>query len=152
MFNSSVLLFIKVGMTEIASKNLVTFFSVAFGFYMTSIAILYKSSYAKSLYKQIDDREQQRGIHKLKKYLLASGRCSIVSIGSIILFTLFSTKNDAGVLEIGLQSLSAFFMNFSIDLNLLLASFTFGVSAVNVFFMILLFNTILDGMVEEARK
>lgn len=143
---------LNAGMTETVSKNLVTFFSVVFGFYMTSIAILYNSSYTKKLYKQIDDKEQKRGIHKLRDYLLASGYCSVSSIVSIIIFTLIASKSSSGNLKSRFHSLSIPLVNFSVDLDLLLTSIIFGIAAVNVFFILLLLNTILDGMTEQSKK
>ena len=64
-------------MTDATAQNLVTFFSVVFGFYMTSIAILYNAAYTKSLHKKIDEKAQKRGTHFLKSYLLISGYWSI---------------------------------------------------------------------------
>ena len=138
-------------MTEGVSRNLVTFFSVVFGFYMTSIAILVKTKYTKILYNQIDEKAGERGIHKLKNYLLIAGRCSIFSIVLIIVFTLLAHKNSLGNFEIELHPLSIPFVDFSVNLDLAIRSFIFGISAVNVFFMLLIFHTILDGMVEESK-
>lgn len=122
--------FFEAQMSDTIAQNLVTFFSVVFGFYMTSIAILYNASYTKSLHKQIDKKEQKRGTHILKSYLLTSGYWSIFSISSIIFFTTFPTQ---GVL------------------NLILSSFLFGITFLNIFFMLLLMHTIIDGMLEEAK-
>lgn len=139
-------------MTATTSQSLVTFFSVIFGFYMTSIAILYNADYTKSLHKKIDENLQRRGTHILKSYLLASGYCSIFSIVYIIIFTIFATKNNAGILYVKINPLTLSFIDKIIDINLLLSSVLFGISALNIFYMLLLMNTIIDGLIEESKK
>jgi hypothetical protein len=143
--------FSEVQMTDATAQNLVTFFSVVFGFYMTSIAILYNASYTKSLHKQIDEKTQRRGTHILKSYLLTSGYWSIFSITSIILFTTFATKDTGGILSTEIAPLFLPFIDKALDTNLLLSSVLFGVAVRNIFYMLLLMNTIIDGMIEEAK-
>lgn len=139
-------------MTATTSQSLVTFFSVVFGFYMTSIAILYNAAYTKSLHKKIDGKLQKRGTHILKSYLLTSGYWSIFSIVSIVTFTVFATKNNAGILYVKITPLTLPFIDKIVDINLLLSSVLFGISALNIFYMLLLMNTIIDGLVEEAKE
>ena len=139
-------------MTDTTSQSLVTFFSVVFGFYMTSIAILYNAAYTKSLHKKIDEKLKKRGTHILKSYLLTSGYWSIFSIVSIVTFTVFATKNNAGILYVKITSLTLPFIDKIIDINLLLSSVLFGISALNIFYMLLLMNTIIDGLIEESKK
>lgn len=138
-------------MTDATAQSLVTFFSVVFGFYMTSISILYNASYTKSLHRQIDEKAQKRGTHILKSYLLTSGYWSIFSITSIILFTAFATDSD-GILSTQIAPLFLPFIDKVLDMNLLLSSALFGVAVRNIFYMLLLMNTIIDGMIEEAKK
>ena len=142
----------KAQMTDTTAQSLVTFFSVVFGFYMTSIAILYNADYTKDLHKKIDEKTQKRGTHTLKSYLTASGYCSILSILSIIIFTTFVTKNSEGILYTKNSSISLILIEESIDINLVLSSILFGISALNIFYMLLLLHTIIDGMIEEAKK
>jgi len=142
----------KAQMTDATAQNLVVFFSVVFGFYMTSIGILYNASYTKNLHKQIDKKAQKRGTHILKSYLLISGYWSIFSITSIILFTTFATKSSAGVLSAEIAPFIVPFLNKVVDLSLLLSSGLFGVAVLNIFYMLLLMHTIIDGMIEEAKK
>ena len=139
-------------MTDTTAQILVTFFSVVFGFYMTSIGILYKTAYIKSLHQKIDQKLQKRGTHILKSYLLTSGKWSVFSIVSIVTFTTFATKNNAGILYVKINSQTLAFINEIIDINLLFSSILFGISALNIFYMLLLMNTIIDGLVEEAKK
>lgn len=132
--------------TETASQNLVTFFSVVFGFYMTCIAILYSASYTKKLYKELDPNDKtKRKIDTLKRYFLTSGYWSILSITAIIIYTLFSKKVD-GSLSFGFESIS------NLNVNLLINGIILGISAVNIFYMLLLLHTILDGIIEEAKN
>ena len=119
---------------------------------MTSIAILYNAAYTKSLHKKIDEKLQKRGTHILKSYLLTSGYWSIFSIVSIIIFTVFATKKNAGILYVKITPLTLPFIDTIIDINLLLSSVLFGISALNIFYMLLLMNTIIDGLIEESKK
>lgn len=139
-------------MTDTTAQNLVTFFSVVFGFYMTSVAILYNASYTKSLHKQIDEKAQKRGTHILKSYLLISGYWSIFSIASIIVFTTFADKSSTGIISTKITPLSFPLTDKMLDYNLLLSSVLFGMAVLNVFYMLLLMHTIIDGMLEEAKK
>lgn len=141
--------FFDAKITEALSQNLITFFSIVFGFYMTSIAIIFNSSYAKHLYSKINDKGDKREIHILKDYFLVSGYWSLLSINLILLFMIFGEKSN-DVLTLALQNFSLF--GRTIESNLLINAFIFGISAVNIFFMTLIFNTILSGMVQESRN
>ena len=138
-----------VKITEAISQNMVTFFSVVFGFYMTSLAILYSTQYAKKLHKEIDPKNSnQRKIHTLKNYFYISGAWSIFSIISIICYML-KAKADNGILAIGLNPI--IFFKAEINTELVISSLVLAISAVNIYLMFLLLKTILDGMIEEAR-
>ncbi|MGI9256687.1 MAG: hypothetical protein ACR2PY_07110 [Salinispira sp.] len=139
-------------MTDLTAENLVTFFSVVFGFYMTSIAILYNSSYIKILHNKIDKKAQKRGTYILKDYLLISGYWSIFSIITIILFTTFATKSNTGVFSTNIIPFMLPILNMEINLNLLLSSSLFGIAALNIYYMLLLIHTIIDGLIEEAKR
>ena len=144
--------FFEAQMTDATAQNLVTFFSVVFGFYVTSIAILYTASYTKNLHKQIDEKAQKRGTHILKSYLLISGYWSIFSITSIIIFTICAAKDAGGALSTQIAPLALPFTDKPLNLNLLFSSVLFGIAVLNIFYMLLLMHTIIDGMIEEARK
>lgn len=142
--------FFEAQMTDATAQGLVTFFSVVFGLYMTSIAILYNTSFTKSLHKQIDEKIQKRGTHILKSYLLIIGYWSIFSITSIIIFTTCATRNDGGILSTRIGPFSLPVIDKALDLNLLLSSGLFGIAVLNIFYMLLLMNTIIDGMIVSA--
>ncbi|AGF74808.1 hypothetical protein BAnh1_09350 [Bartonella australis AUST/NH1] len=142
---------LKAQMTDITVQTLMMFFFTTLIFYMISIAILYNSSYLKSVHKYVDKKLQKRGTYILKSYLLTSGRLSIFSITSIILFTAFATKDTSGVLNTKIPPLTVPLTNTALDLNLLLSSGLFGSAVLNIFYMLLLMNAIINGMVEEAK-
>lgn len=139
-------------MTDATAQNFVTFFSIVFGFYMTAIAILYNASYTKSLHKQIDEKAKKRGTHILKSYQLIIGHWSIFSITLIILFTTVASKSSTGVLSTQIEPIGLPFISKEVNLNFLLSSCLFGVAALNIYYMLLLMHTIIDGMIEEAKK
>lgn len=141
----------KLQMTDDTAQNLVTFFSVVFGFYMTSIAILYNASFTKRLHTQIDNKEQKRGTHILKSYLLIIGYWLILSICLIIFFTTLADKNNEGILNIRLNTFSLPWTHVKIDASLLVTSGLFGIAVLNIFYMLLLMHIIVDGMIEEAK-
>jgi len=138
--------FTKSSISDLVVQNLVTFFSIVFGFYVTAIAILTTSTYIKTLHEIISEKEQKRGTHILRSYLKTSGYLLIISIISIIAFSIFATKNTGGMLNISLP------LFWGIDCGLILSSCLFGISAVNVYFMILIFNLIIDNLVEVAKN
>lgn len=64
-----ILFFIDISITESLMQNFITFLSITFGFYMTSLSVLYNSKYIKKLYEEIDPKKPtQRKIHTLKNY------------------------------------------------------------------------------------
>ena len=139
-------------MTSTTAQGLITFFSVVFGFYITSISILYNAAFTKALHKQVDKKQQKRGTHILKSYLLVSGYWAILSVTSIILFTTFATEETGGALHTKFVLLAVPFSDESLNLTPLLSSGLFGISALNIFYMLLLMRTIIYGMLEEAKK
>ncbi len=138
--------FFDARITDITAQSLVVFFSIVFGFYMTSITVLYGSSYTKYLHKRIDEEAKKRGTHILKSYLLISSYWLIFSISFVIFYTTIAFTSKVGVLVTTLRDFAG------ISLDQLLISALFGVSAVNILFILLLLQTIIDAMVEEARE
>ncbi len=127
---------IDVSISESLMQNFITFLSITFGFYMTSLSVLYDSKYIKKLYDEIDPKKPtQRKIHTLKSYFKASAYWSLFSIGLLMIYSL-ATKVESNILV-----LSTFFES-------LLVFIVF----VNFVFMFLLFNVFINGLVEEAAK
>jgi len=127
---------IDVSISESLMQNFITFLSITFGFYMTSLSVLYNSKYIKKLYDEIDSKKStQRKIHTLKSYFKASAYWSLFSIALLMIYSL-TAKVESNILV-----LSTFFES-------LLVFIVF----VNFVFMFLLFNVFINGLVEEASK
>jgi hypothetical protein len=128
---------------------LVTFFSISFGFFTTALAIIYNSALLKELHKKITTDGKKREIHVLSSYLKQSAYWSIGSIISIIIYMMFSIKvSDLLVLHTG--NFTA--LGYTIDMDKLFSSALFGVSSVNIFLMTLVFNSLLYGMLIQAKS
>jgi len=131
-----ILFFIDISITESLMQNFITFLSITFGFYMTSLSVLYNSKYIKKLYDEIDPKKPtQRKIHTLKNYFRDSAYWSLFSIGLLIIYSLMAkVENNTLVLN-------NFFEN-------LLVSIVF----VNFIFMFLLFKVFINGLIDESAK
>jgi len=155
LFFLSIIVFytLNVSLSEATIQCLVTFFSIVFGFYITSIAILYNASYSKSLYNDRKyDKDGKTGLHILKSYFVTCGYWAVFSIIVTISYLLFSNVNQEGKIFIHLDHLDIPYTSISIDLSLLAASGVIAISIVNVFFMFLLLKAILNGMIAEAQN
>ena len=136
-------------LTEALAQNLVTFFSISFGFFTTSIAIIYNSALLKDLHEKITPDGSRREIHVLSSYLKQSAYWSIGSVISIIVYMMFSTNtNDSLLSGVG----SHIVKGYTINLDTLLSSVLFGISSVNIFLMVLVFNSLLYGMAIQAKN
>lgn len=128
--------FIDVSISESLMQNFITFLSITFGFYMTSLSVLYNSKYIKKLHDEIDPQKPtQRKIHTLKNYFKNSAYWSLFSIGLLMSYSLI-TKVE----------------NSTLVLNAFLESLLVAVVFVNFVFMFLLFRVFINGLVEESSK
>ena len=126
-------LFVDVSISESLMQNFITFLSITFGFYMTSLSVLYNSKYIKRLYDEIDPKiPTQRKIHTLKNYFNNSAYWSLFSIGLLIVYSLLTVVN---------QNI--------LTLNLFFESVLVSVVFVNFVFMFLLFKIFTNGLIEE---
>ena len=109
--------------------SLITFYSIVLGFYMTSIAMIYGSNYAKSLSK-IEDKKKtgQTLLHTLRKYFKSSFHFLIWSI---------------------LISLASLLIHSS---NQTLCSFVLALLTTNIFLLILFFKILTIGLIEETKN
>lgn len=128
----------RVRMTESMAQSFLTFLCLVFGFYLACVAILYGSRYAKRLHGTIDERGGMRGTHRLGVYLRVSG---CVCLGAIVMLLGFVTIESRG------KGVSE-----GLDWGLCVSSCIFGLIVLTVFYMLLLLNTILDGLIEEAKS
>ncbi|MDY0403188.1 MAG: hypothetical protein RBQ76_07105 [Sulfurovum sp.] len=132
----TIFFFIDVTISESLMQNFITFLSITFGFYMTSLSVLYNSKYIKKLYDEIDPKKPtQRKIHTLKTYFKNSAYWSLFSIGLLMIYSLI-TKIENNVL----------------DLNAFFESILVSVVFINFIFMILLFKVFINGLIEESTK
>ncbi len=127
---------VKISISESLMQNFITFLSITFGFYMTSLSVLYNSKYIKKLYLEIDKiKPTQRKIHTLKIYFTNSAFWSLFSIFISMIYSLVA-KVDNNILII-----NQFFENI-----LIVVIFT------NFIFIFLLFKIFINGLIEEGKN
>lgn len=144
-------IFLPIKISEALTQNLITFFSITFGFYMTSLSVLYGSSLIQKLYDEIDPNiKTQTKLHTLKYYFVISSNWALLSIGLLILFSLLAYKDNEGFLFLALQELNIAKVNLNIDL--LLKSFIVSISTLNFLFIFLLMKIFFNGLFEEAKN
>lgn len=125
---------VDVHISESMIQNFITFLSIIFGFYMTSLSVLYNSKYIKKLYDEIDsNRRTQRKIHTLKAYFSNSAYWSLGSIAYIMACSLFISANDS-----------------VLQFNRFVEALMIAIIFLNFIFMILLFKVLLNGLVHES--
>lgn len=126
----------KVVLTEPIVSNIITFLSITFGFYMTSLSVLYSSKYLEQLYSTIDKKKpNQRKVHTLTSYFKYSAYWNIFSIFLLIVLSLIFG-----------------FQKEILDVNRLITSFIIAVVLVNFVFLFLLFQVFVNGLIEEAKS
>lgn len=131
-----ILFLIDISISESLMQNFITFLSITFGFYMTSLSILYNSKYIKRLYDEIDPKKPtQRKIHTLKSYFNSSAYWSLFSIGMLMIYSLL-TNVQSNILI----------------LNSFYESILVSVVFVNFIFIFLLFKVFVNGLIEEAKN
>lgn len=125
---------INIKLSESVIQNFITFISITFGFYMTSLSVLYNSRYIKRLYEEIDPQQPtQRKIHTLKAYFKYSAYWSLFSIA----FTLFC-------------SMISSVENNVLQLSAVIEGLLVAILAINLIFTTFLFKVFMNGLIEEA--
>lgn len=128
--------FIDVSISESLMQNFITFLSITFGFYMTSLSVLYNSKYIKKLYDEIDPKKPtQRKIHTLKNYFKNSAYWSLFSIGLLMTYSLIARME-----------------NNALSLNIFFESLLVSIIFVNFIFLFLLFKVFINGLINESAK
>ena len=141
---------LNAAITNTVSQNLVTFFSIVFGFNMTCIAIIHGTKYSKKIYKEIDPiNKNQRYIHRISKYFILDGYWSILSASAVIVYSAISRSDDNDVLLLGIGMLQI--LTISLDINLLITSLIFGISSVNVMITLFLLHETINSIIHEAK-
>lgn len=87
--------YFKIKTNQVFITNLIIFYSIMLGFYMTSMAMICGSNYAKSLSK-IEDKKKtgQTLLHTLRQYFTCSFYILICSIIKILLASLLMPLNN----------------------------------------------------------
>ncbi len=155
-FISSFSLFLNVDvcLTESLAGNFVTIFSILLGFYMTSLSVLYGSSYTKRLYKTVDVKiDTQTLLHTLCSYFKYSVSISFISLILVVIIQAISNANNVGVLEIILSPYSINICGLVVNINVasLLNSLLFSIIIVSFYLAARLFAILIVGFVEESK-
>ncbi|ECO3391287.1 MULTISPECIES: hypothetical protein [Campylobacter] len=114
-------------------SNAITFVSICFGFYLTTLSILFSSRYIKLLNNEDSKKKTQRQIHTLKEYFRLAIYCALITIVFcfLILITLkLENKN----------------------ITFILFSFFLGFFAENFIFIFLLLKVFLNALVIQAKN
>lgn len=142
--------FLPVKINESLTENLITFFSITFGFYMTSLSVLYSSSFIQKLYDKIDPQiKTQTKLHTLKSYFSISTYWSLFSIVLLILFSLFASKDINSMLSLNIGKLNI--LDFWVNIDSCIESIIVSTAALNIYFLVLLLKIFLNGLLEEGK-
>ena len=124
--------YLDIKIKPMAAMSLVTFFSVVYGFYITSTSIMFGSRYSKWKYEDIDEKNNIRRIYRVRNYLYWFGYSSIISIILLVVFVLL--KIDI----------------IPSDFDIFIHPFLLGFSTLNVYYMRLMLILIIEAMIKEA--
>ena len=114
-------------------SNVITFISICFGFYLTSLSILFSSKILKELNTEDPYKPTQRHIHTLKAYFKLAIYCSLLTIAlSFVLFIISSFIEKVIVV-------------------LILCSLFLAIFVENFIFIYLLLRVFLNAFVFQAR-
>lgn len=114
-------------------SNVITFVSICFGFYLTSISILFSSKFIKELNVEDKHKPDQRSIHTLKAYFKLAILYALITVAfSFLLLFIVSFASK--------YYISVFFSLF------------FAVFLENFYFIYLLLKVFLNALVFQARS
>lgn len=131
--------------TEPSASGLLTVFAIITGFYITSVTIIIGSASVTRLYREVDQKiPGQTKLQTYNKYFL---NCFYWSILSILLMVLFLSKpqqwTGAEINLIYLESIP--------NIETFLHSLLFSISFVNIYWSIVMFQTLMAIMLYEGR-
>lgn len=130
--------------------NLITFFSIVFGFYLTGLSILFGSNYSKRLRQEEDSRKKtQTKLHTLKAYFNFSSFASLSSIVLLLITSLMGMTVDS---KHKAFSECMPIWKISVCWDQLFLSLALGLAAINIMFMYLLFQVFFNGFLEEGGR
>lgn len=128
--------FLPVEITESLMQNFITFLSITFGFYMTSLSVLYSSKFIKKLHSEVDNKiKTQTKLHTLTAYFRNSAIWSIISIIVLFIYSLFFKAVD----------------NY-IQIDPIFEALLISILSINFLYLFLLLKVFLNGLMEEANE
>lgn len=128
--------FLPVEITESLMQNFITFLSITFGFYMTSLSVLYSSKFIKKLHSEVDNKiKTQTKLHTLTAYFRNSAIWSIISIIVLFIYSLFFKAVD----------------NY-IQIDPIFEALLISILSINFLYLFLLLKVFLNGLMEEVNE
>ena len=122
-------------------NNLITFFSIIFGFYLTASSVLYGSKFSLRLSNEEDKLiNTQTKLHTLKKYFHFSSIVSIISTTMLVIIGMLNWTIDS---KIDSKESNNIFSEIFV-------SFCLGLSAVNIVLIFILLKIFFNAFVEEV--
>jgi len=143
----------EIRLYDYTTQNLITFFSIAFGCYITSISVMYNARVTQMLYLTIDkDNPTRTLLHTVKNYFYYSSIYSIFSILSIIAYSIYSTKDEKGLLTFTTKSINVDILGemHTFSINNMLSNLVLSISVVNILLLFLLMKVFLSGLLYQA--
>lgn len=133
-----------------AVSNLITFFSIVFGFCFTAFSSLYGSGFSRRLYEEEDPSlNSQTKLHTLKSYFKISSLVFLSSTLLLILISLFGSKDcleecqNIGKWCVLIKEQEYCFIS-------LLSAAAVSLSVVSILFIYFLLKIFLNAFVEEG--
>ncbi len=128
-------------------NNLITFFSIVFGFYLTTFSLLYGSKICTRFSNEEDPLiKTQTKLHTLKKYFQASFIISISSTTTLVIISLLNWTSESK----DVTKLFFYIYGFSLRISDFIISLCLGLSAVNIVLICIILKIFLNSFVEES--
>lgn len=137
-------------MPEKIISDLITFFSIAFGFYLTSLSMMYGSQFTKRLASEADPQKKTKTkLYVLISYFKVSASMLILTIVLLLMTKMMGlTSNDNKILSECDPLID--FQKIDFCLTDIFSVSAFGLIVVNVFLMSILFKIFFNAFNEEG--
>ncbi|EAI4847369.1 hypothetical protein FRP30_04935 [Campylobacter jejuni] len=106
------------------TTNIITFISIAFGFYLTSLSVIFSSKYIGMLNTTDERKPDQKKIHTLREYFKLTIYCALTTIVVSFMTLICIFFNERNIIAIVFALLVAIFIENFIFIYLLLKIFT----------------------------
>ena len=150
VFPFIIVMFLSFEMPATALSGFITFFSITFGFQMTSLSILFGSQYIKRINEIRDDKLRTRNqLQVLTGYFKRSTYVSLVAI----LMLLFSSavgldgSDESKMLLCKTDILGA---EFQVCWQTVFSALTMSAIAINILFIVILLKLLFRAFLEEG--